>query len=133
MLIHRVETPEHWAAVVDLDYECFKGEQPVHIDDALWYIAIEEGIPIGFAGLQVTDNRGFLCKCGVAPEYRGGMVHKWLIAAREIRATTFNIKLMITHTHYQNLPSINNLISSGYKVYQPKKPQPEFIYWKKLL
>jgi GNAT superfamily N-acetyltransferase len=129
--VKKATTPEDWAAVIDLDYLCFEEVEPVHISNQ-WWIAKIGKTPVGFAGASIINaKRVFLCKCGVAPEWRGLGLQRKFIRIREWWARQQNAREIITYTICNNIPSANNLISCGYKMYQNKRLREDCLSWRK--
>lgn len=87
-----------------------------------------------FAGLHVSDcdhGIGILCRAGVVEEARGHGLQKKLIMARTVFARNLGLRRVTTYTHTTNLPSMNNLMASGFRLYEPPKGWAEdgFLYW----
>jgi GNAT superfamily N-acetyltransferase len=88
------------------------------------WTATHDGKLIGFctAGpLQVPDSL-FLSGAGVVPEFRGMGLQRRMIAVRENAARRAGCVCVVTYTSPHNLPSANNLIRSGYLLYEPHSP-----------
>lgn len=109
------------------------------VEGSIWWLArgANNG-PVGFAGLYVENydhGVGSLCRAGVVEEARGYGLQQRLIKCREARARTLGLRRLTTYTHVANTPSMNNLISAGYRLYVPPKgwSEEEFLYWEKEL
>jgi GNAT superfamily N-acetyltransferase len=104
-----------------LDAKCFPGLEPYLKPGAYWWLAVDGLGAAAFAGLKyVGHNTGFLCRVGVDKAYRGLGLHKKLIRLREAKARKLGWKWIITYTSPLNVKSANNLISCGYKLYDPQ-------------
>jgi len=112
-------------------------DKPFDVNEGNWWIAYQEGKPIGFAGLvrsaRWTDT-GYLCRAGVIPSARGRGVQKRLIRVRQLYAKKMGWAWLITNT-FDNPASANSLISCGYKLYDPSIPwgAKGTLYWRKKL
>jgi len=104
----------------------------------LWLAKDGAGKLVGYASLKIVDggSTAFLSKAGVLWSARGQGLQKRFIRVRERRAKELGINNVITYTDNTNLPSINSLISCGYKMYQPARDWglpfgKTGLYWKK--
>ena len=89
-----------------------------------WWLVYYQGEVVGFAGLHEStkyDKFGYLYRSGVHPDHRGKGIQKRLIKVREKTAKELGWIGMITDTT-DTIYSANNLINSGYKLFQPTKP-----------
>jgi len=99
-------------------------DKPFDVSEGNWWIAYQDGIPIGFAGLVPSArwaDTGYLCRAGVICSARGRGVQKRLIRVRQTFAKKIGWEYLITST-YDNPPSSNSLISCGFKLYEPLHP-----------
>ena len=105
-----------------LQKKCLPYDTPYDVMKGHWWIAYVDGIiPIGFAGLVRSVSWwdcGYLCRGGVLSDYRGMGIQKRLIKVRELKAKSLNWNWLITDTR-DNPASANNLISAGFKLYNP--------------
>jgi GNAT superfamily N-acetyltransferase len=116
---------------------CLPYDQPVDTNFGSWWIAVEDGKDVGFAGLVRTVSWidcGYLCRAGVVPTYRGRGLQKKFICVRLRQAKALGWKWVITDTT-DNLASANNLIACGFKLFQPTKPWgfKNALYWRRKL
>lgn len=93
--------------------------------------------PIAFAGItQCTEakNHGYLKRTGVLQSHTGHGLQRRLIRMRESYARKQGWTTIITDTSRDSLPSSNNLIKAGYKLYEPETPWgvPGALYWRKV-
>ena len=105
----------------------------------LWWLLISnaEGGAAGFCGMSVLPRdpgTGYLKRAGVLPKHRGQGLQRRMVRVRETAARRLGLNDMITTT-YHNSASANNLISCGYKLYDPRDPwmAKGTLYWVKHL
>lgn len=88
-----------------------------------WWICYCDGEIAGFCGItfypKIQKPAAFLCLSGVYKEYRGFGLQRRFIKIRENFAAKNGYNRVITYTSYDNIPSANNLIRSGYLLYIP--------------
>jgi GNAT superfamily N-acetyltransferase len=116
---------------------CLPYDQPYDTNFGSWWIAIENGVDIGFAGLVRTvswTDCGYLCRAGVIPAARGQGLQKQFIRVRLRQAKALGWKWVVTDTT-DNPASANSLISTGFKLFQPTKPWgfKNTLYWRRKL
>ena len=121
---YRIRQEPMPVAVLALDEICFPDDHRINPADSLWWIAWHGKQPVAYAGLRLCrdpQNLGlaFLCRVGVIPEHRGRGLQKRLIRVRENAARKLAVTELITYCVPWNYPSINSLISCGYKFYRP--------------
>lgn len=116
-----------------LDRECFPADE-LCSKNGWWWFAYMDDEPIAFAGMRhrvtIEPGVGYLCRVGVRAKYRGQGIQKQLIRVRLSYARRQGLKYLITDTT-QNFASANNLISTGFKLYEPAYPwsMPDSLYW----
>ena len=95
--------------------------EPEEYDESDWWLAYNGKPPIAFAG-SVTNHKDYvqLQRSGILPEYRGHGLQKRLIRARVSYSKAKGAKTVYTYCASWNSPSINSLISCGFKVYRPE-------------
>ena len=106
-------------------------------DDGHWWIAFRAKTPAGFAGVISSthvNNAGYLCRVGILPAYRGNGLQLRLTRAAEMRGR-FNGWHAIVSDTTDNLPSANNFIRGGYRLYRPHIPWAwsSTLYWRKVI
>jgi GNAT superfamily N-acetyltransferase len=114
---------------------CLPYDQPIDTNFGSWWIATENGVDIGFAGLVRTvswTDCGYLCRAGVIPDARGQGLQKKLINVRVRQAKALGWNWVVTDTRL-NPASANSLISCGFKMFEPSKPWgcKDTLYWRK--
>jgi GNAT superfamily N-acetyltransferase len=117
--------------------KCFRAEE---LDESLfqrgwWWIAQDDGEPVGFAGMVQSYRWGdavYFCRAAVLPKARGNGLQKRLIATRTRKAKQLGMNWAITDTR-KNPASANSLISAGFRMYEPALPWglKDGCYWKK--
>jgi len=114
---------------------CLPYDQPIDTNFGSWWIATENGVDIGFAGLVRTmswTDCGYLCRAGVIPDARGQGLQKKLINVRVRQAKALGWNWVVTDTRL-NPASANSLISCGFKMFEPSRPWgcKDTLYWRK--
>jgi GNAT superfamily N-acetyltransferase len=109
--------------------------QDVHV--GYWWVAYDKDLPVAFALLMPSvqwSDTGYLSRSGVLSSYRGKGLQKRLVRVRERKAKKLGWKWLISDTNL-NPPSSNNLITCGYRIFQPSSPWgfETAIYWRKAL
>lgn len=106
----------------------------VKYDYGYWWIAYHDREPVGFAGITpstIGPGVGYLKRAGVLPAHRGHGLQRRLLKVRERKARELGWASIITDTT-DNVPSANNLIRAGYRLFEP---QPwafrSSLYWRK--
>ena len=120
-----------------LQNKCLPFDAPYDTNFGSWWIATENGVDIGFAGLVRTvswTDCGYLCRAGVIPTARGQGLQKQFIRVRLRQAKALGWRWVITDTT-DNPASANSLISTGFKLFQPTKPWgfKNTLYWRRKL
>jgi len=120
-----------------LQNKCLPFDTPYDTNFGSWWIATENGVDIGFAGLVRTvswTDCGYLCRAGVVPDARGQGLQKKFIRVRLRQAKALGWKWVITDTT-DNPASANSLIATGFKLFQPTKPWgfKNTLYWRRKL
>lgn len=116
------------AEIHRLDRILFASDHEIKGDDCWWWTIEDKGEAIAFAGLrpcQEAHNAGlaYLIRAGVRRTHRGRGLQRQLIRARVRMARRHGLKEVVTYVMAYNMASANNLISCGFKLYRPAKPQ----------
>ena len=114
---------------------CLPYDRPYDTNYGCWWVATENGMDIGFAGLVRSvswTDCGYLCRAGVVPSARGQGLQKKLINVRVRQAKALGWNWVVTDTRL-NPASANSLISCGFKMFEPSKPWgcKDTLYWRK--
>lgn len=107
-----------------LQREILPADIPTSTFSGWWWIVYHDGQAIGFAGLYPSKQFSqtvYLCRAGIAEEFRGHGLQKRLIKARIKKARNLGTEWAVTDT-YENPESGNSLIRCGFRLYQPSRP-----------
>ena len=120
--------------IAKLDHVIFGpiGDTAVELDNATWWVAYANGSPVAFAGLSKFGGCWFLRRVGVVTSHRGNGLQKRLIKVRVKHAKRADPKLsVVTYTVLDNHPSSNNLIATGFRLYEPSQRYVgKVLYWR---
>jgi hypothetical protein len=102
-----------------------------------WWVVRHATGPVAFAGVIPSTyacNAGYFCRVGVLRRHFGRGLQLRLMRALEARSRLNGWHSVVSDTT-DNLPSANNFIRSGYRLYQPQIPWawPNTLYWRKLI
>lgn len=110
----------------------FPGTQP-H-EDTEWWLVWDGDKAVAFAGAVVEDDVLHLERVYVAKSHRGQGLQKRLIRTRCAWGRKHGAKTATTYTWGGNLPSMNSLISSGFRMSSRKwDGERSWITWEKAL
>jgi len=115
----------------------FDGAPIPDFDWGYWWLAFHGANPVAFAGAVPSTHvrhAGYVCRVGVLKEHCGHGLQLRLMRAMEARARRNGWKCMVSDTT-QNIPSANNFIRAGYRLYLPQYPWafPDTLYWRKIM
>jgi hypothetical protein len=102
-----------------------------------WWIAYHNTTLAGFCGLtelpEEPDCR-YLKRAATLLGHRGHGLQRRMIRVREALGRRLGIKTLVTDTT-DNIPSANNLMRAGYRLYKPQTPWGfnHSLYWFKSL
>jgi predicted GNAT family acetyltransferase len=108
-----------------LDFLCF-GDDDSELTDkqcnrAIWWLAFADGEPVAYTGAYIHDTTCmFLERTGVLNGFRGQGLQKRLIQRRVAYARRKKITEVYTYTAIDNWPSMNSLVSQGFRFYEPE-------------
>lgn len=119
--------------LIELHKECFPADELPSFKNGYWWIAFDRCRPVAFCGLNTVkswDKAGYLVRGGVVSTHRGKGLQKKLIRIRAVKAKKVGFDFLISATR-DNIPSANNLIACGFKLYQPATPwmADGSLYW----
>ncbi len=114
----------------------FDSAPPINPEVGHWWLAYCGGDAVAFAGMRPSitlPSFGYLERVGVLPGHRGHGLQRRLLRCREARAKRNGWLGVISDTT-DNVPSANNLIASGYRIFSPKAPWSfsSAVYWRKV-
>ena len=118
----KIRRTEDLQAVHELDRLTFHGDKPTleAEKDAAheWWIAEDEGFPVGFIGLHVGPRGAHIVRVGVSAAARGAGLQKRLCRVAMRWARTQGIRRIYTYVLTTNIPSLRSLIAVGLKPYR---------------
>lgn len=134
MHVRRAHSKVALTTVRALDRLCFPLDAPYRTAGADWWLAFDdEGDPVGYSGVKYLASAGlwFMCRIGVLPSARGRGLAKRLTAVRLRHIAQNGGGEVVTYCLRDNLPSANNLISHGFKLYEPEEfyGGEDDLYW----
>ncbi len=136
IIIKKVKPTRANLSLIDhMDAICFPGDKKCHGENIIWWIAYKQTkdkpIPVGYAGLKLDDDPPYFIRVGVLPEERGQGIANLLTLARIKYAQKNGLKEVVTCTHPENVPSMNNLIKHGFVTYKPCRRWAGalMVYW----
>lgn len=96
----------------------------------VWWIIYINNRPVGFSGLIIDKKRkhGHVTWTGILKKYRGNGIHKKIITIREVYARRTGLKYITSYIHRDNIISANNLIKSGYMLFQYNNKKDKKYY-----
>lgn len=117
-----------------LQKSCLPADDLYDNDQAVWWVVYDGSIPVGFACAAPSKRWSdtiYLARAGITRQYRGKGLQKRLIKLRCTWAKRHGYTWAISDTT-DNIPSANNLIACGFKMYNPTWPYgvKETLYWK---
>jgi GNAT superfamily N-acetyltransferase len=113
---------------------CLPYDKPYDTTSGYWWIAVKNGVDIGFAGLVYSSRWTDCCnlvRAGVVPDHRGQGLQKKFIRVRIRQAKALKMNWIVTST-YDNPASANSLIACGFKMFDPSVPwmTQHTSYWR---
>jgi hypothetical protein len=115
----------------------FDGAPIPSFDRGHWWLAYHGATPVAFAGVVPSTQvryAGYICRVGVLTAHCGQRLQLRLMRAMESRARHNGWKCVVSDTT-GNIPSANNFIRAGYRLYQPRYPWAfaGTLYWRKII
>jgi GNAT superfamily N-acetyltransferase len=119
-----------------MDEHCFPADD-LCSKEGYWWISYQAGEPSGFAGMRILPlepDTAYLCRAGVLESYRGLGIQRKLIRVRVAYARRLGLNTIVTDTT-DNIPSANNLMASGFRLYEPANAwaAENSLYWRMTL
>jgi GNAT superfamily N-acetyltransferase len=130
------EDDEIAETLADLHRLTFFESAPIpEFDWGYWWLVFCDRAPVAFAGLIpsiLVPNTGYFCRVGVLEKHHGHALQLRLMRAAETRARRDGWCCIVSDTTH-NIPSANNFIRAGYRLYRPEIPWgwPQTLYWRK--
>lgn len=127
--------PKVVAQLLYLQRACLPADKVYDVSRGFWYVAYTpNGQAVGFGGIVPSSRWSdtmYMCRAGVTRVHQGKGLQKRLIRQRVKAARALGMNWVITDTNY-NTPSANNLISTGFKLFEPSEPWgfKTALYWK---
>ena len=120
-----------------LQKACLPHDTVYFPEGGVWWMAFHRSTPVGFACVSPSQQLAdgvYLGRCGVLPAYRGRGIQRHMIRLRVFWARRHGYKWVVSDTT-DNIPSANNLISCGFKLYTPaiQYSYARALYWRKKL
>lgn len=105
--------------------------------NCFWWLAYCGKRAVGFSGVvpsRLYPKAGYLKRSYVLPAHRGNGLQLRFFRARENKACKIGWTRLVSETVIENVPSANNFIRAGYKLFEPESPWArESVYWTKRL
>jgi GNAT superfamily N-acetyltransferase len=118
-----------------LQKTCLPADRIYPITKGYWYVVYTQNSEaVGFGGIVPSSRWAdtmYLCRAGITRAHQGRGLQKRLLRARIRKAKTLGMNWVITDTN-QNPASANNLISIGFRMFEPSEPWgfKTALYWK---
>lgn len=125
--------------IVGMQLLCLPGDTPLQPEElGLWWVAEEDGNPVGFACVQQSmrfTDTWYLSRAGVMPAARGLGLQRKFIRLRVNAARKAGKVWCISDVNNDNPVSQRNLIKCGFEPYWPTYTWglPTSTYWRKKL
>jgi GNAT superfamily N-acetyltransferase len=115
----------------------FDGAPIPDFDWGYWWLAFHGVNPVAFAGVVPSTHArsaGYICRVGVLKPHYGHGLQLRLMRAIEARARRNGWSCLVSDTT-RNVPSANNFIRAGYRLYEPLFPwaYTDTLYWRKFV
>lgn len=121
--------------IAALDAAVFPGDYPIEgWVNATWWIGWEKGQIACYCGVKEVDGVAYLNRSGVLPKFRGQGFQRKMITKRLKWAVQNDLDCSITDTVMSNSASSNNLIRSGFLLFEPENPwacSETSLYWRR--
>ena len=126
-----------WKAVQKLDEELIGDVlSAAELADSEWWLARVDGKIVGYCGARRGASEAnciYFIRSGVLPEFRGLGLGLKMLRARISWAKRKGADAIVTETLHDNIPSMRNLVSVGFKPYMPDFPwvgTNNIVYWR---
>ncbi len=116
--------------VLDLE-RVFSGCGNEFFNNRDWWVAIHKKTIVAYCGCLYSEGICIFVRAWVHKGYRGFGVQRQMIQTRLRAAAVKKCKTVITYTTYDNTHSANNLIKTGFLLYDPwYRWAGDMLYWK---
>lgn len=118
--------------LIELDkavfYKCYDEFKP----NREWFVILVDGKIIAYSGHTISERICIFVRMWVSPKYRGKGIQSKMIRKRIASAKKHKCTNIITYTSIDNVPSSNNLIKNGFRLYTPlfEWVGNKYLYWK---
>ena len=114
-----------------LDAKIFPGCNNEFKPNREWWVKVNRGEIVAYCGCLYSEGVCIFVRAWVSPEFRGKGLQRLMIAKRLNAAKSNRCECAITYCTYDNIPSANNLIKSGFLLYTPAyKYAGDMLYFK---
>ena len=135
MRIKQVNTlfESHILVLTRMHELCFPVDEMPNFKIGYWWVVYDDKEPVGFCGLTHVpswDSAGYLNRGGMIHTHRGKGMQRRMINVRIKKARKVGWNWLVSATR-ENIPSSNNLIACGFKLYTPtfKWLDGHCLYW----
>jgi GNAT superfamily N-acetyltransferase len=132
--MYTIRQTKNMELITSLDKEIFdEDDEPVKTEGAIWWVAYKDGKPVAFAGMSEWGGLWFFRRSGVMTAHRGKGLQRLLIKSRLRYAKKHAPERdVVTYTILDNHPSSNNLIATGFRLYEPRQRYVgKVLYWRR--
>lgn len=117
----RIRRTEDLQAIHELDRQTFQVDKPTLDDNQTaheWWVAEDDGFPVGFIGLHVGPRGASIVRVGVSAAARGAGLQKRLCRVAMRWAKSQGIRRVYTYVLTTNIASLRSLLAVGLKPYR---------------
>ena len=127
----KVLNPSLYDELKELDDRVFNGCNNEFKSNRDWWVMVSANQIVAYCGCGFTEGLCIFVRAWVHKDYRGQGLQKKMIKLRIKSA--YDCHIAITYTSVDNYPSINSLISQGFKIYCPEYAYAgrEMLYFQK--
>lgn len=113
-----IKSQHLYSQLKKLDFKVFPNCGDEFLENRDWWVIEKNGEIIAYCGCIYTEGICIFNRAWVHKKYRGIGIQKKMIDAR-LKAAKSSCNVAITYTTFDNVPSANNLIKSGFILYNP--------------
>lgn len=136
--IREIDGEENADILAELHLLTFFDSAPLpDFSNGYWWLATLGKESVAFIGIIQSIlglDTGYFTRVGVLPSHRGHQLQAKLMRAMEAKARRLGWQHIVTDTT-DNVPSSNNIIAAGYRLFEPKHRWSfgHSLYWHKQL